>query len=133
MKTRTCWLLMALAAVVLVACAGSPPGAGTATLDGSSFDIVLEMPGEQPEKDTINFAAGKFESAVCTPLGFPKWTPYQAREAGGAIEFTVITRHPAGTIMDWKGAARGDSITGTVVRTLEGKVSTGNFKGSRRR
>ena len=129
------------AIIVCTSCAGSTPApistagmaGGASALDGASFDIVLEMPGEMPEKDTINFAGGKFESAVCTPLGFPKWTPYLTRAAGGATEFTVITRHPAGTVMDWKGSVSGDRVEGIVVRTLDGKVSTGPFKGSRRK
>lgn len=120
-----------LALVVCAACAGSSPGpASTSTLDGKSYAIVLEMPGEAPEKDVINFTGGKFESAVCTPLGFPKWTAYVERQAGEAMEFTVTTRHPSGTTMDWKGTVRGGSIEGRVVRTMEGKTATGTFKGS---
>ena len=96
MKTWPCRYFVALAAIIVCSsCGGSTPApqstagmaVGPAALDGASFDIVLEMPGEAPEKDTINFAGGKFESAVCTPLGFPKWTPYQTRVAGGATEF----------------------------------------------
>jgi len=142
MRTWPSLFFVTFAAVIIcTSCGGSTPApqstagmaVGATALDGSSFDIVLEMPGETPEKDTINFAGGKFESAVCTPLGFPKWTPYQTRAAGGATEFLVITRHPSGTTMDWKGSVRGDKVEGTVVRTLEGKVSTGPFKGNRRK
>lgn len=132
------FLVVTLAAIALAAaCAGSTPSpqpsAAGSLLDGQSFDIVMTYPGEAAEKDTVNFAGGKFESAVCTPLGFPKWTPYEARAAGGATEFSVVTRHPDGTTMDWRGTVRDAGIEGKIVRTMKGKAASGTFKGSRRK
>ncbi len=135
---------------ILVACGGSsatnptpsaPTGTTTTTtggmassapssIDGKSYDITLSIPGENPEKDTLNFAQGKFESAACTPLGFPKWTDYAASPEGDGTTFHVTTHHPSGTVMEWRGTTHGDTVEGTATRTMNGKTETGTFKGT---
>jgi hypothetical protein len=105
-------------------------GVSSMSLDGKSYDVTLDVPGEKAEKDTLNFEGGKFESTACTPLGFPKWTAYSARAEGEGTSFHAVTRHPSGTTMDWNGTVKGDAIEGVATRTMDGKSMPGKFKGT---
>jgi|CZKU01.1.fsa_nt_gi hypothetical protein len=124
--------------VALAACGGaSASGPAPATpstagaLDGTSYDVVLEFPAAPAEKDTLRFANQAFESTACTGLGFPRWTPYGARQDAGATTFHVKTVHPSGTTMDWTGSVKGDAVDGTVNRTMNGHTEALPFKGAR--
>ncbi len=126
-----------------LACGGTtnPAGAaaptnaavGTATLDGKSYEVTLSIPGEQPQKDTLVFNGGKFESTACTGFGFPRWTEYTASGDPSAIAFHVVTHHASGGSIDWNGVVHSDSIEGKGARTMNGKTDLGTFSGSLKR
>lgn len=124
-----------LASLSLVACGGAAPSTTAVptttapTLDGSSYEVTLEFPGEAPVEDTLGFASGRFESTACTGFGFPRWTEYGARIDAGALAFDVVTHHPHGGSIAWHGTVRGDSVQGTADRTLDGKLAHGAFHG----
>ena len=138
---------IALAAFALVtstfACGGAsnPAGAaaptnaavGTGALDGKSYEVTLSIAGEQPQKDTLVFNGGKFESTACTGFGFPRWTEYTASGDPGAIAFHVVTHHPSGGSIDWNGVVHRDSIEGKGARTMNGKTDLETFSGSLKR
>jgi hypothetical protein len=130
-------MLVSLAMAACGATATAPTSAVTTSsargIDGTSYDVTLEFPGEAPVKDTLSFASGRFESTACTGFGFPRWTEYQARVDGGVIAFQVVTHHPQGGTVDWHGAVSGDGVEGTANRTLEGRTSAGTFRGSAHR
>jgi hypothetical protein len=121
------------------ATAGGAPGGSPAALsassssagalDGRSYEITLEVPGEPAVKDTLLFANGQFESTACTSLGFPKWSTYAARADGEAIGFQGLAKHPSGTTMDWNGKAKSDRVEGTAMRTMNGKTDALRFEG----
>ncbi len=69
---------------------------GTGALDGKSYEVTLSGAGEPPQKDTLVFNGGKFESTACTGFGFPRWTEYTASGDPSAIAFHVVTHHPSG-------------------------------------
>ncbi len=125
----------------LVACGGgaaqSPGAASAATgaqaLDGTSYEVSLNCSGQAPEKDTLNFVGGQFESTVCTAKGFPQWTAYTAQTSGDATSFHTVTHHPSGTTVEWNGTRNGDSISGTVVIAMNGETRPGTFQGVARR
>jgi hypothetical protein len=106
------------------------PGATNPALDGRAYEVVLAFPDAPPQKDTLRFANGKFESTDCTTLGFPQWSDYTAQAAGDAIPFHVLAKHPSGTTMDWSGTVKGDAVDGTVHRAMNGKTDVLTFKGS---
>jgi len=123
-------------------CASSPMGAAAPAntavvaadaLDGKSYEVTLSMPGEQPEKDTLVFNGGKFQSTACTGFGFPAWTEYTASGDPSAIAFHVTTHHPSGGSIDWNGIVHRDSIEGRGARTMNGKTDLGTFTGSFKR
>jgi hypothetical protein len=110
-----------------------PPSApAAASLDGKSYEVNLQFPGEAPIKDVLSFDSGKFESSACTSLGFPKWTDYRAEPNGGAIAFHVETHNPKGPSVEWDGTVAGASAAGKAKRTIEGKTDLGTFAGSAR-
>jgi hypothetical protein len=140
MKTRnlvaTLLVSLPLAACGASATTATPPVTamqGAAPLDGAAYDVTLEFPGEAPQKDTLSFTSGSFESSACTSLGFPRWTAYQARNDGGSVAFDVRTLHPEGTTVEWHGTVRGDGIEGTANRTMKGKTAAGTFRGISRK
>jgi hypothetical protein len=104
--------------------------AGMGALDGKSYEVTLSIAGEPPQKDTLVFDGGKFESTSCTGVGFPRWTEYTASGDPRAIAFHVVTHHPSGGSIDWNGVVRSDSIEGRGARTMNGKTDLGNFSGS---
>ena len=106
---------------------------GTGALDGKSYEVTLAIAGEQPQKDTLVFDGGKFESTVCTGFGFPQWTEYTASGDPNAIAFHVVTHHPSGGSIDWNGIVRSDSIEGKGARTMNGQTDLGTFSGSLKR
>jgi hypothetical protein len=110
------------------------PGAtpAQATLDGTSYDVTLEFPGETPMKDVLRFDRGGFESTACTALGFPKWTQYQAARDGDAISFKVETHNPKGPVVEWAGSVEGAVAQGKAKRTIDGKTDVGTFRGASR-
>jgi hypothetical protein len=112
------------------AAAPTNAAAGTGALDGKAYAVTLSIAGEQPQKDTLVFNGGKFESTACTGFGFPRWTEYTASGDPGAITFHVVTHHPSGDSIDWNGVVRGDSIEGKGARTMKGKTDLGTFSGS---
>jgi hypothetical protein len=126
--------------LALAGCAGAAPNAAApnavpasaSVLDGSTYDVVLDMPGEDPIKDTLTFNAGRFESSVCTGFGFPKWSEYRAQRDADAIAFALVTHHPDGGSVEWNGSVKGSSVTGTAKRTMNGKTVSGSFKGNAR-
>lgn len=131
--------VLAFASLTIVACGGaasnvpavsSMTAADMASLDGKSFEITMVVPGEGPQKDTLVFANGKFESSACTPLGFPQWAQYESHRTADGLEFHVVTRHPSGTTIDWKGTVKGSSVEGTATRTMNGQTGSAPFKGS---
>jgi hypothetical protein len=136
-----------LAAFALVtstfACAGTanPVGAaaptnaavGAGALDGKSYEVKLSIAGEQPQKDTLVFNGGKFESTACTGFGFPRWTDYTTSGDPSAIAFHVVTHHPSGDSIDWNGIVRSDSIEGKGAHTMNGKTDFETFSGSLKR
>lgn len=130
---------LVLACLSLAACGGVsahlPANAPVAAadevcaLDGKSYEITMTLPGDE---DTLSFAGGRFESSASTPLGFPRWTRYEARKCGNSVEFHVLTRHPDGTIVEWNGAVKGDTVEGTATRILNGRAATTPFVGMSR-
>jgi hypothetical protein len=106
---------------------------GTGALDGKSYEVTLSIAGEQPQKDTLVFDGGKFESTACTGFGFPRWTEYTVSGAPSAIAFHVVTHHPSGGSIDWNGIVHRDSIEGQGARTMNGKTDLGTFSGSLKR
>jgi hypothetical protein len=143
-RVHPAWACTILFAALVAACGGSSttstpstapvgttgPTASTGLLDGKSYEVTLDVPGEKPEKDTLNFADGKFESTACTGFGFPKWSQYAATTEGEKTTFHLITKHPDGTTVDWTGTVAGDNVEGTAVRTMNGKAASGRFKGA---
>jgi hypothetical protein len=129
---------MLLVSLSIGACGGgaanAPPPAvatpGATSLDGATYDVTLEYPGEAPLKDTLNFTSGRFESTACTSHGFPKWTDYASRTDSGSVAFDVTTHHPEGTTVEWHGTVRGDAIEGTANRTMKGKTEAATFHGT---
>jgi hypothetical protein len=127
----------------ICACSGPPYPTGAAApanaavgagaLDGKSYEVTLAIAGEKPQKDTLVFNGGKFESTACTGFGFPQWTEYTASGDPSAIAFHVLTHHPSGGSIDWNGIARRDAIEGKGARTMNGKTDVGTFSGSLRR
>ena len=125
------------------ACGGTsnPAGAAAPTnaavamgaLDGKSFEVTLSIAGEQPQRDTLVFNRGKFQSTACTGFGFPRWTEYTASGDPSAIAFHVVTHHPSGDSIEWNGIARGDSIEGKGAHTMNGKTDLETFSGSLKR
>lgn len=79
--------------------------------------------------DTLVFSRGKFESTECTAMGFPKTADYTA-DVGGAFHST--SRHPDGTIADWKGNVKGNAVEGTVALGAKGTTKPGQFRGTLR-
>jgi hypothetical protein len=110
----------------------SSQASGAGSLDGRSFEVVLEMPDAPATPDTLHFVNGKFESTVCTTHGFPQWAEYDARTSGEGIAFHALTKHPSGTTMDWNGTVKGERVDGTANRTMNGKTDALPFKGSLR-
>ena len=106
---------------------------GTGALDGKSYEVTLSVAGEQPQKDTLVFNGGKFESTACTGFGFPQWTEYTASGDPSAIAFHVVTHHPSGDSIDWNGIVRSDSIEGKGAHTMNGKTDFETFSGSLKR
>lgn len=114
----------------------SSPTSGTLSagaLDGKRFDVTLSFPGEAAQTDTLSFEAGRFESTLCTSIGFPQWTDYRATSAAGGADFEVTTHHPSGTTLVWKGRASAGGVEGRATRTRDGKTEEGTFTGSSRR
>jgi hypothetical protein len=107
-------------------------GAPSLALDGRAYDVVLVFPDAPPQKDTLRFANGKFESTNCTTLGFPQWSDYTAQASADAIPFHALAKHPSGTSMDWSGSVKGDAVDGSVHREMNGKTDVLTFKGSLR-
>ncbi len=97
-------------------------------LDGKSYDVVLELAGEQPLKDSLRFSNGKFESTACTAVGFPEWTDYTVTPRRDRTTFHVVTTNPEGVTMDWTGRSTPNGIEGSVVRVAEGRMVTGHFQ-----
>jgi hypothetical protein len=133
--------VLAFASIVpVVACGGEAPPPATpaaasqtrAPLDGTSYEVSLEYPGEAPVKDVLTFDSGRFESSACTSFGFPKWTDYRAEKTGAAIAFHVETHHPKGTVVEWEGTIEGGTASGKTKRTMDGKSDTGTFRGPAR-
>jgi hypothetical protein len=138
MKTQT--VLVLVVATSLFACAAgvdraapssAPAPSPTSTaLDGRAYEVTLEAPDAPPQKDTLRFSGGKFESTACTALGFPEWADYAASPNGREIAFQVITRHPSGTTLSWNGSVQGDAVDGTANRTMNGRTDVLHFRGS---
>jgi hypothetical protein len=123
----------------LFACGGraqvAAPGSAAASvagcpLDGKSYDVTLETPDAPPQKDTLRFSGGKFESTACTAMGFPEWTDYAAQPSGNGVGFQVTTKHPSGTTVAWNGTVDGETVEGTANRAMNGKTDVLHFKGS---
>ena len=131
---------MLVVAGSLLACGGAPaksppvettastPAAGA--LDGRSYEVMLDIPGQAPQKDTIRFANGRFESTACTALGFPKWSDYEAHPDGKNVTFRGVAKHPSGTTMNWTGTIERNSLEGTATRTMNGKTDVMKVSGA---
>ena len=113
--------------------AASPTSAAmVAPLDGQSYEVKLDTPGEKTENDSLIFTSGKFESSACTGIGFPQWSEYTAKQEGEATTFHAKTKHPSGTTVDWEGTVKGDTISGKMVRVMNGTPANGTFSGKRK-
>ena len=130
---------IALSSLLALACGGAssspaaPTGAAAApALDGTSYEVTLEFPGEAPLKDVLSFDSGRFESSACTALGFPKWTEYRVERAGGGVAFHVETHNPGGPSVEWDGTVSGAVASGKAKRTIDGRTVLGTFHGSTR-
>jgi hypothetical protein len=133
---KNTWI--ALCAALVMACGGSDAKSatntstsapGTTKLEGKTYDVVLEGPGEAPAKDQLIFTGTTFESTMCTGFGF-KPASYTSQDDSGGTQFTVAEKHPTEpTTVDWKGVVKGDTVEGTATRTMNGKVTVLKFTG----
>jgi hypothetical protein len=134
MKIRA--FVFAFVALASMGCGGASSGTtandpstmGAQSLEGHAFAVTLVEEGQAPVKDTLKFAGGKFESTVCTPLGFPT-SDYTSKSEGDATDFHALAKHPDGTTVEWQGHIQGKTIQGTATRTMSGKTSVGKFTG----
>jgi hypothetical protein len=122
------------ASFLVLACGAATPAPPAApdsppSLDGSSYEVTLEFPGESPLGDVLTFDSGRFESTACTALGFPKWTDYRASRDAKGVAFHVETHNPKGPTVEWDGTVDGRAASGKAKRTIDGKVALGTFHG----
>ena len=122
-----------LSAVFLVLVSLSPlaPAWALGALDGKIFaaqtaDKAKGADGAQP--DTLEFANGKFSSALCVKSGYGPGK-YTATAQNTAFKFEALAVNKAGGKMKWSGMIRGQDIEGTCVTTESGKVRESWFKG----
>lgn len=81
-------------------------------------------------RDTLSFGRGRFTSARSLAEGF---SPSGYKPAAGPGAWQARLKGADGSVLEWRGAVRGDRIRGTVtVLRADGALKTYKFRGRRR-
>ena len=123
MKRKFVWTACLVMALSFAGAAFASPDGPAATLDGKTFSGESAEKGKtNMEKDTVTFAGGRFRSKACDAYGFGD-APYVATTApDGTINWTAETASTKEGKIQWKGAVKGDKLSGTYVWMKAGQA-----------
>ncbi len=94
---------------------------GVGSLDGRNFVVDLAEKGKTAaDRDTLEFAGGRFHSTGCDQFGFGSGT-YQAHNEGDAVVFTAVCINAKNMKNEWHGTIKGNSIEGNFTCTADGE------------
>jgi hypothetical protein len=132
MKTIGVMLAIALVSVFVVGTASlAAKGAKGGALDGTKWQVTLDVKGQKPMPDTLGFEKGRFDSVACHPMGFGNGA-YKAKQAKNAWTFAASTKSPKKGTMLWKGKVEGDKISGTLDwKNEKGKMMKATYSGNK--
>ncbi len=115
--------LTVIAALALAASALAGPQVAGALLDGKTFEIrLVEQDKSEPQRDSLIFAEGTFDSTGCRQYGFAR-TPYTVERKGEAWHFAAEAKSEKEGTNRWKGIVSGNHIAGTLVWSKPGQAT----------
>ena len=127
-------LVMAVGAEAAKAKGGKAMAAKAGMLDGTkwSADLMSPKKGAKPMPDTLSFEKGMFDSIACHAYGFGNGRYMGKKGKAGAMSFSATTTSEKSGRMNWRGAVKGDTVSGTLVWTpKKGKAETWKFSGKK--